>query len=522
MKCSIVVKRKFPLICLILTSCMVGPNYKEPVKPIAEHWAKKDRTVTEKPMCQLEWWKVFHDPNLTFLINAGYQHNLSLQAAGSRVLQARAKLAQTVGSLYPQQQVVTGNLQYYRIGGGYLENVLPSNFYTDSLGLSANWEIDFWGKYRRAIQSSDASFLSSFAAYDHALVSLTGDIASVYIRIRTTQALIKVTKSNIALQKMSLRLTQSRFDAGEVSLLDVEQAKTELSETEARLPVFVSELQTQKDLLAVLLGTIPNNMDKLLSVRYGIPQAPQKIAIGIPREALARRPDIQQARLEAVAQSAAIGATKANLYPALSLTGTFAFSANTMNNSSLADLFNWNNVSVVAGPALNWPVLNYGQITNAVRGQDAIFQQALLNYINTVLKAQQEVQDNITRYIEAKKAQNYLTKAVRSAIKATQLTLVRYKEGETDYTTVLYAEQQQLRVQTSLVNAQGETPLAMVALYRALGGGWQMRKGNDIVPDYIKLEMMARTDWGNLMVPPNHQPPKTCMQKIKQIFLPAW
>ncbi|MDP1615052.1 MAG: TolC family protein, partial [Methylococcales bacterium] len=203
-------------------------------------------------------------------------------------------------------------------------------------------------------------------------------------------------------------------------------------------------------------------------------------------------------------------------------TGTFVFAANTIPPSSISDIFQWPNRSIVAGPAVSWPIFNYGQITNAVRSQDAAFQQALLNYLNLVLKAQQEVQDNITGYIEAKKTEEFLTTANQSAIKSTKLAIIRYREGENDYTTVLDAERQQLRVQTSLTQAQGAIPGTLVALYRALGGGWQVRNCNDIVPGQIKAEMASRTNWGSLIKQHNHQPPDTEWTRIKQMYLPNW
>lgn len=510
------------LASLCLTSCMVGPDYKEPQKPIANHWVNKDASVKERRVENALWWTVFRDSNLTQLIDKGYHNNVSLQSAGVHILQMRAQLAQSVGSLYPQQQSVYGNYNYYRMGGSYLQNVLPPTFYAALLGFSANWEIDFWGKYRRAIQSNDATFLASLAAYDHALVTLTADIATAYINIRTLQSLIQVTQQNIQLQTTSLKLATSRYNAGQVSLQDVEQAKTELAETQATLPTQITQLQQQKDALAVLLGLPPDQVDQFIFKRHGIPKAPLKVAVGIPKNTLDKRPDIHQARLEAIAQSEAIGATKASLYPSLSLVGTFSLASNTINNSSISDMFNLSNLDITAGPALNWPVLNYGQITNAVRTQDAVFQQALLSYLNVVLKAQQEVQDNITRYVEAKKSEQLLYKANHSALLSTKLTLIRYREGEVDYTSVLYAEQQQLRVQTSFVEAQGEVPLALVALYRALGGGWQIRKGNDIVSEQTKETMAARTNWGVLLKQDHHEPPATMAQEIEQLYLPTW
>ncbi|KTD22560.1 efflux transporter outer membrane subunit [Legionella londiniensis] len=510
------------LTCLLLNACMVGPDYREPGKKIAEHWLPKKPVDKSAQLKNANWWKAFHDPTLTALIKQGYCNNLSLQIAGVRVLQARAQLAQSVGQLYPQQQALIGNYTYNRIGGGMLQDIIPTNFDTASLGFTAGWEIDFWGKYRRAVQANDASFLASVAAYDNALVSLTADIASTYIRIRTLEELIRITKKNIQIQTESLKIATARYRGGETSLLDVNQAQTELSETQATLPNYLSSLQSQKDKLGVLLGTTPDKVDALLANNKKIPKAPAKIAVNIPREALAQRPDIYQARMEAVAQSAKIGATKASLYPALSLTGTFLFAANTIGDNSISDIFQWSNRSITAGPSLNWPLLNYGQITNAVRMQDAEFQKALLNYMNLVLKAQQEVQDNITRFIETQNAARSLTKANRSAIESTNLALIRYKQGEADYTTLLDVERQQLRVQLSLTNTQGEIAQAMVELYRALGGGWQIRGGNDIVPIQVKAEMASRTNWGNLLEKRNHLPPQTGWERMKELYLPNW
>lgn len=512
---------------LMLSACMmVGPDYKEPQKKIAPHWLEtrfsKYSSVSELGPRNSNWWKAFYDPTLTALIHQGYQNNLSLQMAGVRVLKARAQLAQSVGELYPQQQGLSGDYNYNRIGGGSLQNLLPPSFLTASLGFSSSWEIDFWGKYRRAIQSNNASFLASLAAYDNALVTLTADIASTYIAIRTDEELIKVTQTNIGLQRTSLQIAQSRYNAGQISLLDVKQAQTELAQTQAKLPSQLNDLRQQKDKLGLLLGTTPDQVDHLLGKSRGIPRASSKVELGIPKETLAQRPDIHQARLEAMAQSAAIGAVKADLFPALSLSGTFAFASNNIGLSSISDIFRWSNRTITAGPSFAWSILNYGQITNAVRMQDAAFQEALLNYLNTVLQAQQEVQDNISQYLQAKSATYSLDRANQAAIQSTRLALIRYKEGESNYTTVLDAERQQLQVQTSLTHAKGDISQALVALYRSLGGGWQIRQGNDIVSKQVKEDMAARTNWGRLLAKENHLWPETNEQRINELYLPNW
>jgi NodT family efflux transporter outer membrane factor (OMF) lipoprotein len=501
---------------------MVGPDYKEPVKDIAAHWKKPDKAVKESHIQNANWWHVFRDPTLNALIQQGYTHNLSIQATGVHVLQARAQLAQSVGELYPQQQTITGNLTYNRIGGQELQFLLPSTFTTTTLGVNASWELDFWGKYRRAIMANDASFLASYAAYDNALVSLSADIATNYISIRTTQRLIQVTQQNIQAQKWILGIAKIRYKEGQTSLLDVEQAQTMLSQTESTLPTLRATLQQQKDSLGTLLGTTPDKVDGLLGKSKGIPRAPARVAVGIPRETLAKRPDIYEARMKVIAQSEMIGAIKAQLYPSLSLAGSFAFASNNINNSSLSDIFNWSSRTINAGPGLAWPILNYGQITNTVRAQDAVFQQAVLDYQNKILSAQQEVQDNITSFIESRKTTGALVTADHSAVTSTRLSMIRYREGQSDFTPVLQSEIQELNVQISLANAQGNIPKALVALYRSLGGGWQIRNGNDIVPNEVKNKMAARTNWGRLLQQPNHEPPKSKPQQIKELYLPDW
>jgi NodT family efflux transporter outer membrane factor (OMF) lipoprotein len=359
------------------------------------------------------------------------------------------------------------------------------------------------------VQANDASFLGSIDAYNAALVSLTGSIAQTYVNIRTLQVQIQVAQANIVAQTESLRIATAQFQAGQTSMLDVDQAQTQLGITEATLPTLQSELGTQKDALAVLLGTTPDQIDPLLSHGGAIPTTPDDIAVGIPKDLLRQRPDVQQAELAAATQSAQLGVAKAQLYPALSLTGTFGYESSNAPSASVGDLFQWSSRAVSLGPSVTIPLFNYGQLTNQVRAQDAVFEQSILNYQNTVLQAQQEVQDAITNYVQSRQAVAKLETSTASAIDSTRLAMIRYVDGASDYTTVLTAEQQQLQVQNSLAIAQGNVPLAAISLYTALGGGWQMAISHDPVPDSIKADMSARTNWGGLLSPPAHAAPAT-------------
>jgi outer membrane protein TolC len=177
---------------------------------------------------------------------------------------------------------------------------------------------------------------------------------------------------------------------------------------------------------------------------------------------------------------------------------------------------------VSLGPSVTIPLFNYGQLTNQVRAQDAVFEQSILSYQNTVLQAQQEVQDAITNYVQSRQAVAQLETSTASAIDSTRLAMIRYVDGASDYTTVLTAEQQQLQVQNSLAIAQGNVPLAAISLYTALGGGWQMAEGHDPVPDSIKADMAAQTNWGGLLATPNHAAPATTQGRLKQTYVPTW
>lgn len=525
---AVIVKRLALLaLSLGLSGCyMAGPDYKEPKLNITKSWPyasrKNDAAVKEAQHKTANWWKRFNDKNLNALIEKGYEQNLDLQITGINLLYQRASLAKAVGELYPQQQNILSNYSYNRIGASSLENILPNNFYTASAGLSANWELDFWGKYRRAIQANDANFLGSQASYDNALVSLISNIAQTYIDIRVEEALVDVTKENIRSQKESSHIASERFRLGQTSQLDVEEAYTQLGQTQSRLPGQLSSLQAKKNELALLLGLTPNEINPLLKKGYTIPKAPKQIEVGFPKEILGQRPDVEEAKLNAIAKLATLGQTVSELYPAFSLGGSFTFSSNSIGNSSVNDLFTWSKRQVVAGPSLLMPIFNYGQIRNSIRMQDALYQQALMSYQNVVLTAQKEVASAISDYIYAKKSAQILAKTVKHARLSTSLSLVRYQNGETGYNSVLDAQREQLSVESNLVRAKGKIATSMATLFSAVGGGWQIRAGNDVISQAVKEQMAQRTNWGGLLKAKNHLPALVNEKPLSQKLLPTW
>jgi NodT family efflux transporter outer membrane factor (OMF) lipoprotein len=482
-----------------LSACKVGPNFVRPASPVATHWIDAPADSAPAAPDTANWWRLFNDPVLNGLIEDAYHNNYSLQIAAAAILQAQAQLNVEIGELFPQQQVLSGGVQHQRQSAAtLLAPGLDPTLDTSQFGLSASWELDFWGKYRRAIEADRAAMLASVAAYDSALVSLTAGVASTYLNIRTLEQRIQVAEDNVTTQQESLRIARAQFEAGETSELDVQQAQTQLSQTQAQIPGLRNSLRADKDSLAVLLGITPEAMDARLGPQARIPGAPAQVVDGMPRDLLRRRPDVRQAELAAAAQSAAIGVAKANLFPSFSLSGSFGFVGTSARGGSIGDLFNWDNRAASAGASFVFPIFNYGRIVNSVRVQDAVFQQAVLNYQNTVLEAQQQVEDARSGFAAAQATLATLTEAAASARRTTQLAIVRYKEGASDYTTVLSAEQLQLQIEDALASARGSVPLAVVSVYRALGGGWQLREGQQLLPAGSREEMKQRTNWGRM------------------------
>src|SRR5262245_37024889 len=257
-----------------LTSCMVGPDYQTPNSKVAPHWSDVP-PGSEKPLNAADayWWRTFNDPVLNDLIEAAYQNNLSLQIAGVRVLQARAQLNKSIGNLFPQQQGIGGGVNYSYLNKASTSLIpgLTPDFTSDQILFSATWEIDFWGKYRRGIQSDRATFLGTVASYDNALVTLLADVASSYVNIRTSEELIRVAQTNLVVQQESFRVAAAQYEYGETSELDMRQAATLLYQTEAQIPPLQNTLNQSKNALAVLLGEPPGQVDQRLKGPSRIP-----------------------------------------------------------------------------------------------------------------------------------------------------------------------------------------------------------------------------------------------------------
>src|SRR5262245_36809821 len=409
---------------LLVSGCMLGPDFKTPPTTVADKWLEQgNKAVNSTASEHRDWWTVFNDPALTRLIQLAYQQNLTLRTAGVRVLEARAKLGIAIGEFYPQQQQVGASLTYNRIPISLPYNFITNIYWADQFGAQAAWEIDIWGKLRRAIESADGGFLASVASYDDVLVTLVGDVATAYVQIRTTERQIAIAQDNITRQRTALKIAQAKFQYGTATRRDVYQAENVLGATEATIPNLNMQLAQAKNALRVLLGMPPAPLDDLLAGPADIPTSPEQVTVGIPAELLRRRPDMRRAEIQAAAQSAQIGVAKADLFPALSLIGNVGTLATDISPNSLGDVFTRRSLHYSVGPAIQWNVLNYGQITNNVRAQDAKFQELLIDYQNTVLKAQKEVEDGIATFIYSREQTDYLQQSVVAAEGALRIAL---------------------------------------------------------------------------------------------------
>jgi NodT family efflux transporter outer membrane factor (OMF) lipoprotein len=493
-------------LLIAITGCSnkIGPDYEAPTVEVENKWLEDGDTHLKMTDGDFRtWWKIFKDPVLDHFIDKAYAQNLTLRIAGLRILEARAELGMAIGDLYPQKQDFNGMLEdirtplFKKIG-------LGNSLLYSRIGLTANWEFDIWGKFRRAIESSDASLLAAVAEYDNTLLTLIGDVANSYVQIRTYEKRLQIAENNVSIQMDSVRIATSKFRGGSSTQRDVEQAKTILASTQASIPALRAKVRQYKNALSLLLGTPPDRFDHVVGFAKGdghIPAPPVQVVVGIPQDLLRRRPDIRQAELLAISESAKIGVAKANLYPAFSLSGSFGFVGSNTTGTSLSDMFSWGNQFYRFGPAVQWNLFNYGQITNQVRGQDAVFQEALVSYQEKVLKAQKETEDALIGFLMTQNSAEYLAESTAAAQRSLNLAQLQYTEGITDFTTVLTAEQELLKQQDNFAQTLGLIATSLIDVYRNLGGGWQIREGKEFVPEPIREAMANRTNWGDLLSP---------------------
>lgn len=481
------------LLVILMSGCTtLGPDFIEPKAAVEPNWLEVNNTlITDKSPVQAKWWKnAFHDPLLDQLVETALKQNLTLRSAGLRVLQSQQQLAIVVGNQFPQQQQLSGEASRNRSSGTVFNNY--------NLEFNLAWEIDFWGRFSRQIESATAELDASVAEYDGALVSLVSQVAQNYILIRTFQGRLISAQENIKLQAESLRVALAKLKAGEVSELDADQAESLLNNTRATAASLEISLQQFKNSLAVLLGEPPQTFNHLLAKNGQIPTTRAEIALGMPQDLIRRRPDIRVAERQLAAQSAQIGVAETDLYPALSIGGAVG-----TNAENSGDLFDHASKTWSLFSGFQWNIFNYGRLKSNVRLQDAVFQQLLVDYRETVLQAQGDVENNIVAYLKSHEQLASYTVAAAASKRAVNVSTSQYQNGLVDFTTVvttLSADQQQ---QDLLQSAQGTVATNLVKVYKSLGGGWEIRGNSDPVdflPAAMKEEMRQRTDaWDGVL-----------------------
>jgi NodT family efflux transporter outer membrane factor (OMF) lipoprotein len=457
----------------------VGPNHHEPPAPVAPEWidAKADARVQSGPADYSAWWTTFHDPVLDDLVQKAYRQNLDLQTAGTRILEAVAQRNVTVGNLFPQTQSALGAYAHAQLPEGLGSLPFPHTLNVWTTGFNASWELDFWGRYRRSVEAANARVGGSVEDYNDALVMLLAEVATSYVQARAFQQRLQLVRRNVELQKGSLEIAEARFNKGAAAETDVQQAKSNLAQTESQIPPLVTGLRQANNQLCILLGFPPREFVKELPAGPipTIPTAPAEVAVGVPAELLRRRPDVRRAEREVAAQSAEIGIAQADLYPRFAITGFIGYAAD-----DFARLFAEKSFTGLVAPNVSWNILNYGRLMNNIRVQQARFQGRVLSYQQTVLRAGRESEDAIIAFTQAQDQAKRLGESVAAAERTAQLVMDQYKAGTADFNRVFTAQSFLATQQDQLASAQASVALDLIAVYRALGGGWEIRCRKDI------------------------------------------
>jgi NodT family efflux transporter outer membrane factor (OMF) lipoprotein len=491
----------------------VGPNYCPPPAAVANNWIDAaDPSVSSTPPYDACWWRTFNDPVLDSLIYTAYRQNLTLRDAGLRILEARAQRGIVVGEIFPQTQQAFGS--YTRTNNSQNAPNAAPKFYFDDWQAGANlaWELDFWGRFRRAIESADAHLDASIYNFDDVLVLLLSEVAQNYINIRTAELRLEYAQKNVNDQQVSLNIAEVKFNNGATTRLDVTQGQSNLSQTQAAIPPLETARRQAANQLCILLGIPPRDLDSIIGYTKVIPSAPPEVAVGIPADLIRRRPDIRRAERQVAEQSALIGVAASDLYPHFSINGTIFFEA-----ARFQDLFDAKSFAGNVGPSFNWNILNYGRLVNNIRVQDARFQQRAVEYQNTVLQANAEAENALIGFLKFQQQVKYLGTSAKAAEESLGLVRDQYNAGKTDFNRVISVEQLLTQQQDQLAVAQGTVVTNLVLLYKALGGGWQIRLGGPALPPGMSNEQTFEP----VPTPPamNSPPQKPFLQPPPKQFL---
>lgn len=443
----------------------VGPDYREPQLDVPGRWQAPlaGGLSTGRPAKLADWWRGLEDPVLDKLVTQAISGNLDLQQARGRVREARARLAVAAADLYPGVQAssaVRRSRSSEEVGGGGTRGVYTA-------GLDASWELDLFGGTRRAVEAVRADLQASEQDLGDVMVSLLAEVGLNYVQLRSTQGRLGIARENLKAQQESYDIARWRRQAGLTTELDVEQARYSLEQTRAAIPSLETALSEAQNRIAVLLGVTPGSLSRRLSTPGSVPVPPLEVAVGVPAQALGRRPDVRRAERQLAAQTARVGVAEAARYPSLSLLGSIG-----MESLSSGKLLSASARTASLGASLAWTAFDAGRNRQSVVVQDALLDQALAQYRATVLNALEEVENALTAFVKEQTRRQALLAGTEAAQRAVGLAQDQYSSGLVDFQVVLSAQRTLLSLQDSLAVSDGEVTADLIRLYKALGGGW--------------------------------------------------
>lgn len=470
------------LLALLATAgCAVGPTFKPPQTkmPVAYHSLEPSgrdhpSRTTSGPATLGEWWRSFHDPILDSLVNLALASNLDLKQAEARVRQARAARGVAVAGLLPR---IDASAIYQRsksssetVGAGGSVSVATLAPFRElfQVGLDAAWELDIFGGTRRSVEAATADLQAAVEDRRDVLVTLVGEVGLNYLNLRGFQQQIVIARQNLEAQKKTAAITHKRFEAGFVSRLDVANADAQVATTEAVIPQLESQAQEAIYTLGVLLGKEPVFLAKELATPTPIPPTPPLVPVGLPSDLLRRRPDIRRAEAQIHAATARIGVAVADLFPRFNITGSMGLAANEIARLGTSGSKFWS-----FSPTVTSPVFAGGKIRWNIELQKALKDEAFLAYQQTVLTALKDVETALVAYTKEQEHQRALAQAVASNRQAVDLAMKLYVAGKTDFLNVLNAQRALFLTEDALTQSTRTLGANLIALYKALGGGWE-------------------------------------------------
>ncbi|PXX76720.1 efflux transporter, outer membrane factor (OMF) lipoprotein, NodT family [Pseudomonas sp. LAMO17WK12:I10] len=464
----------FALSLLSLAACTVGPDFRRPEGPRVEAWATPQKAapsqVVSSPLDE-RWWEVFNDPQLSALSRRVLTDNLDLQLATSRLQQSRAARQVVTAERYPTSSASGGYARKRNSGEGLNDpsgHEGKSAFNLWDAGFSASWELDFWGRVRRETEAADATLEVAENDRRGVLLAVLAETAQDYIQLRGVQSTRAVTEQNLDVARHSLKLSQLRLADGVATDLDVAEAAAQVATIESQLPALQQRQAQLINALSLLMGEPPQALHAQLAADAPVPKTPRQVAIGLPSQLAERRPDIRQAEARLHAATASIGVAKGDFYPRITLSGNFGSQA-----MQLSDFGSWGSRQFGIGPQFSLPLFDGGRLRGMLHLREAQQQEAAVAYQQTVLRAWHEIDDQLTRYNSSQLRRDSLAEAVRQNQIALRTAQQQYVEGVVDFVNVLTVQGALLATQEQLVESSTGVSLAMVGLYKALGGGWE-------------------------------------------------